>query len=80
LANLGIGTALTNLLQDFVAARTSGTNMQTARLARFVLADCPLEVSLIDAVRAGRVLEMKLPTKHGFDVTAQIRFNCGHPH
>ena len=43
-------------------------------LARFDLADCPAEVDLIDAARAGRVLEMKLPTRHGFDVTAQIRF------
>jgi hypothetical protein len=43
-------------------------------LARFDLAHCPSEVSLIAAARAGRVLEMKLPTRHGFDVTAQIRF------
>jgi hypothetical protein len=40
-------------------------------LARFDLADCPADVS---AARAGRVLVMRLPTSHGFDVTAEIRF------
>ena len=43
-------------------------------LARLDLADCPSEVSLIAAARDGRVLEMKMPTGHGFDVTARIRF------
>lgn len=41
-------------------------------LARFDLADRRAEV--IAAARAGRVLAMKLPTSHGFDVTAEIRF------
>ena len=35
------------------------------------MADCRADVS---AVRAGRVLEMRLPTRQGFDVTARIRF------
>jgi hypothetical protein len=43
-------------------------------LARLDLADCPAEMSLIAAARGGRILEMKLPTGHGFDVRAQIRF------
>src|SRR5258705_13052070 len=42
-------------------------------LARFDLADCPAEVSLM-AARGGQVLEMKLPTGHGFDITARIKF------
>ena len=41
-------------------------------LARFDLADSPAEV--IAGARAGGVLAMKWPTRHGFDVTAQIRF------
>jgi hypothetical protein len=43
-------------------------------LARFDLADYPAEVS------DGQVLEMKLPTRHGFDVTAQIRFTTTSVH
>ena len=42
-------------------------------LARLDLADCPAEMN-VEARADGRVLEMKLPTGHGFDVTAQIRF------
>ena len=49
-------------------------------LARFDLANCQAEVSLIAAARAGRVLEMKLPTGDGFDVTAQIRFTTTSVH
>ena len=43
-------------------------------LARLDLANWPAEMSIVAAARAGRVLEMKLPTGNGFDVTAQIRF------
>ena len=43
-------------------------------LARLDLANCPAEMSIVAAARAGRVLEMKLPTRHGFDVTARIQF------
>jgi len=42
-------------------------------LARLDLADCPAEVSLTAAARAGQMLEMTLPSQNGFDVTAQIR-------
>jgi hypothetical protein len=49
-------------------------------LARLDLADYPAETSLIAAARDGRVLEMKLPTRHGFDVTAQIRFTTSRLH
>src|SRR5262245_27237486 len=42
-------------------------------LSRLDLADYPTEMSL-KAARSGGSLEMKLPTGHGFDVTARIRF------
>ena len=43
-------------------------------LARVDLANGPVEASLIAAARADQMLEMKLPSQNGPDVTAQIRF------
>ena len=42
-------------------------------LSRLDLADYPTEMTL-NAARSGRAFEMKLSTRHGFDVTARIRF------
>lgn len=43
-------------------------------LSRLDLADYPPEI-ILKAARSGGALVMKLPTGHGFDVTAQIRFS-----
>ena len=42
-------------------------------LRRLDVADYPPEI-ILKAARSGGALVMKLPTGHGFDVTAQIRF------
>jgi hypothetical protein len=42
-------------------------------LSRLDLADHPTEM-ILNAARSGGAFEMKLPTRHGFDVTAKIRF------
>jgi hypothetical protein len=47
-------------------------------LRRLDVADYLTEMN--EAARQGRVLELKLPTRHGFDVTARIRFTTTHLH
>jgi hypothetical protein len=46
-------------------------------LRRLDVADYPTEMN-VEAARHGRVLELKLPTGHGFDVTARIQFTTLH--
>ena len=48
-------------------------------LRRLDVADYPTEMNL-EAAHQGRVLELKLPTRHGFDVTARIRFTTTRVH